>query len=301
MKVNFKGRKLSLTTIENYASDKKHPDYKDAVSFLKKNENDQKASQQKKKQVGFDKYKRQSVSELRNPKKLQEIESLAKKLKVRPTAYDTYMSESSVRSEGVFSDSSWINAGAQYIFDMEMEGDLQDLLFPDAAQVHEYDVYHFGEIKVPTLKELESAYEADLEAGKYDEIYEKDHEAVIEYVRENFEDIKAAFERQNQIRELRKGIKSEKEEAQEKAKKRSDQLKKLIEVSESLEDLKMFEEEIEELTGTYLAGESLLEDKSLERAFKKKRRGLKKKASLKIASYVISEIKEEIKSLKSTL
>ena len=112
MKVNFKGRKLSLTTIENYASDKKHPDYKDAVSFLKKNENDQKASQQKKKQVGFDKYKRQSVSELRNPKKLQEIESLAKKLKVKPTAYDAYMSEGTLRSEGVFSDSSWQNAGA---------------------------------------------------------------------------------------------------------------------------------------------------------------------------------------------
>lgn len=301
MKVNFKGRKLSLTTIENYASDKKHPDYKDAVSFLKKNENDQKASQQKKKQVGFDKYKRQSVSELRNPKKLQEIESLAKKLKVKPTAYDTYMSEGTLRSEGVFSDSSWQNAGAQKIFEMEMEGELQDLLSPDAAQVHDYDVYHFGKIKVPTLKELESAYEADLEAGKYDNVYEEDHEAVIKYVRENFEDIKAAFERQNQIRELRHQIDSEKKDAQEQAEKRSDQLKKLIEVSESLEDLKMLEEEIDDLTKTYLAGESLLSDKSLEKALKKKRRGLKKKASLKIASYVISEIKEEIKSLKSTL
>ena len=188
----------------------------------------------------------------------------------------------------------------QKIFEMEMEGDLQDLLSPDAAQVHDYDVYHFGKIKVPTLKELESAYEADLEAGRYDNVYEEDHEAVIKYVRE-LEDIKAAFERQNQIRELRHQIDSEKKDAQEQAEKRSDQLKKLIEVSESLEDLKMLEEEIEDLTKTYLAGESLLSDKSLEKALKKKRRGLKKKASLKIASYVISEIKEEIKSLMKIL
>ena len=62
----------------------------------------------------------------------------------------------------------------------------------------------------------------------------------------------------------------------------------------------MLEEEIEDLTKTYLAGESLYQI-SRSKALKKKRRGLKKKASLKIASYVISEIKEEIKSLKSTL
>jgi len=300
MKVNFKGREVSLTTVENYASDKRHPDHKDAVSFLKKSENEKKPSQQKK-QVGFDNYKRQGVSELRDPKKLQEIESLAKKLKVKPNADDAHMSESLVRSEGVFNDYSLQNAGAEKIFEPEMEGELQDLLYPDEAQVHDYDVYHFGKIKVPTLKELESAYEADLEAGKYDNVYEKDHEAVIKYVRKNFEDIKAAFEKQNQIRELRQQIESEKNDVQERAETRSDQLKKLIEVSESLEDLKMFEDEIVELSKTYLEGESLLSDKSLEKTFKKKRKGLKKNASLKIASYVLSHIKEEIKSLKTTL
>lgn len=252
-------------------------------------------------ELNFNKYKRQSISELRSPKKLQEIESLAKKLKVKPNEDDAYMLESSVRSEGAFNDYSLQNAGAEKIFQPEMEGELQDLLYPDEAQVHDYDVYHFGKIKVPTLKELESAYEADLEAGKYDNVYEKDHEAVIEYVRKNFEGIKSIFEKQNQIRELRHLIDSEKKDTQERANKRSDQLKKLIEVSESLEDLKMFEDEVVELSNTYLEGESLLSDKSLEKAFKKKRRRLKKNASLKIASYVLSHVKEEIKSLKNTL